>query len=213
MRRWLVRGGACAAVGGVVTVLLSWASMLWADFPAVPPGMAPVSITNPVWPRPVPADWPAKPQRAIPSSTALLHGWVAEAREPTKIPGRDKIWTQQLIATGWPCPALEAEFQVAGSLGMSTKMEWLGTWKPGFVESLHPLSTDRARLPLRPVWAGLLVDVAVWGLVCYAAVFAWSDVRRWRRVRGGRCVGCGYDLRGLGDGTACPECGSSSMAA
>ena len=33
-----------AMVGGVVTVLLSWASMLWADFPAVPPGMAPVSL-------------------------------------------------------------------------------------------------------------------------------------------------------------------------
>ena len=33
-----------------------------------------------------------------------------------------------------------------------------------------------------------------------------GPVRRWWRVRHGRCVFCGYDLRGSRSG-ACPECG------
>ena len=36
---------------------------------------------------------------------------------------------------------------------------------------------------------------------------AWRRAARWRRLRRGRCGGCGYDLRGSGG--RCPECGEA----
>jgi len=207
--RWIARAAICLVTGFVLSVVVSWACMLWVDFPAVPPGPAPVSIANPVWPRRVPQDWPAKPDRAIPCATAFLSGWVSESRQPGKVPGRDNIWSQQVIGAGWPLSPLEMEFQGVGSVGGTFKMTWLGEWKPEVLLSLRPLSPDRARLPLRPNWAGLVVDVLAWGLMWYATAFLWSDVRHWRRLRHGRCVRCGYDLSGLNPGLACPECGST----
>jgi hypothetical protein len=64
------------------------------------------------------------------------------------------------------------------------------------------------RLPCIPLWPGFLVDTAFWG---GAAFLVWSGrggagfVRRGVRRRRGRCVGCGYELKGL---AVCPECGS-----
>jgi hypothetical protein len=43
------------------------------------------------------------------------------------------------------------------------------------------------------------------------AAFWWGrDLRAWRRVRAGRCRGCGYDRRGLAEKAVCPECGAGS---
>ena len=52
-----------------------------------------------------------------------------------------------------------------------------------------------------PLWAAVLVL----GLV--PAARAW---RRMRRVPGGHCAGCGYDLRGNESGV-CPECGRPAV--
>lgn len=51
------------------------------------------------------------------------------------------------------------------------------------------------------------MNVVAWGFGCYVVVFGWWDLRRWKRKRAGRCVGCGYDAVGLGEGVVCPECG------
>jgi len=50
------------------------------------------------------------------------------------------------------------------------------------------------------------INWLIYFTVLSAPVAGWVWVRRWRRVRRGRCASCGYDLRGLGGGT-CPECG------
>lgn len=66
-------------------------------------------------------------------------------------------------------------------------------------------------------WAtGVLVRVVVWPLAAGALLSGWlmvlSGHRAARRARVGACVGCGYDLSGLGTGAVCPECGRGEMA-
>jgi hypothetical protein len=63
-----------------------------------------------------------------------------------------------------------------------------------FHSSVHP-SYVEAWVPL---WAWLLADGGI-------TVLAWRRWRRWRPP--GFCPKCGYDLRGLASGSACPECG------
>lgn len=65
-------------------------------------------------------------------------------------------------------------------------------------------------IPFRPLWLGLLGNVAAYGL---AAVLLVQTFRGWRRAyrrENGRCIGCGYELAGL---AACPECGREAVAA
>ncbi|MEK6800149.1 MAG: hypothetical protein AABZ12_14395 [Planctomycetota bacterium] len=47
---------------------------------------------------------------------------------------------------------------------------------------------------------------AVFLATCGGLPIAQGPVRRWWRVRHGRCVACAYDLRGTHSGR-CPECG------
>lgn len=66
------------------------------------------------------------------------------------------------------------------------------------------------KLPTRPVWSGLIANVALFGLPGYLLVgFFWG--RRIARQRRGCCLRCGYSLRGLrGDTIICPECGAAA---
>ena len=53
-----------------------------------------------------------------------------------------------------------------------------------------------------PLWLFAVLAAVPW------LVDGWRGCRAWRRRRGGRCPGCGYDRRGTSDGAACPECGA-----
>jgi hypothetical protein len=63
--------------------------------------------------------------------------------------------------------------------------------------------------------SGRWVDVPYWMPFLLAAAplaFAARTARQRRlRLRRGRCVSCGYDLRGIGE--RCPECGTPTAAA
>ena len=69
-------------------------------------------------------------------------------------------------------------------------------------------------LPIRPIWPGLLLNTAFYGVIVWMLWFTMGLVRRntraRRRRRHGLCVGCGYDLRGGAIGSLCPECGEGS---
>ena len=69
------------------------------------------------------------------------------------------------------------------------------------------LTSSATRIvPLRPVWPGFLGNTVLYAVVAMGMIgCSWFVRRGYRRWRG-RCIACGYDLRGDLD-RGCPECG------
>jgi hypothetical protein len=88
------------------------------------------------------------------------------------------------------------------------------TTTPGPVPAPAPAPTPtaqpRTRMPMRPIWRGLVVNTLVFagaiGVLHWLAVWPLRLTREVSRVRGGRCIECGYDL-GYDYLHGCPECG------
>jgi hypothetical protein len=102
---------------------------------------------------------------------------------------------------GWPCVAaysIDAPGR-NGQVAYGLPVPWRAVRRPNWA------SDGNAVLPLRPIWAGIGINVAFFGSVNFALLAAPGIIRRHRRRRGGRCVVCGYDKRGL---SSCPECGT-----
>jgi len=66
-------------------------------------------------------------------------------------------------------------------------------------------------IPYGPIWVGLLADWA-----CFSAasmlILSFGALRRIFRARRGLCTRCAYDLKGLPQGSPCPECGAGTSA-
>jgi hypothetical protein len=69
------------------------------------------------------------------------------------------------------------------------------------------LASEDVELPTNFIWPGFLVDTAFWGGAAFMVWSAPGFVRRGVRRRRGRCVRCGYELKGL---AVCPECGGGA---
>jgi hypothetical protein len=68
-----------------------------------------------------------------------------------------------------------------------------------------------AAIPLRPIWAGLAMNTAVYASCWIGVLGLLAAWRRARAGRHGRCRSCGYDLGGLPAGAVCPECGTCGV--
>lgn len=114
---------------------------------------------------------------------------------------------------GFPMRALEARqigftrastlepppFRSRGMIRLPLPPDWVYRW----------INVYPHVLAYWPVWPGILVNAAVYGL---ALAMAWRTLRRLRaarRIRRGRCASCAYELAGL---EVCPECGRDVAA-
>lgn len=126
-------------------------------------------------------------------------GWQRErivARRPT-IPGTHG--TLHRVGAGWPLHCMEGHWRRfeghAGDEYIAQLPEW-----PGVQRNASP------RIPLRPMWAAVLLNAVLLGLPLHLA-FAYYGMRRTLRRRRGQCVHCGYDLRNSPQ-QRCSECGA-----
>jgi hypothetical protein len=147
----------------------------------------------------------------VPPEQAAVFGNPQSYRLPSWAirPGPEK--DPQAIVTyawGWPARALcGTEFRhlnYAGDgkyLGHTETLSGFLTTRNGILGDAH------GALPVRPYWFGFAVDTLAYGALALAMIAAPGMVRRRVRSWRGRCVACGYDLKGAGSGV-CPECGA-----
>lgn len=150
-----------------------------------------------------------------------MHAWVWHRVDPaeTRWPIPDEIgrdpspwWAAgfdareepqvQTMAAGWPL--LAARHVTAYDDASTGPGQTRGEYNTRIL--------GRSRLiPTEPVWLGLAGNTIFYAGATIALVVLVRVLRRARRRRGNRCVGCGYDLSG--GGSVCPECGCAVVAA
>lgn len=117
------------------------------------------------------------------------------------------------VAGGWPLRAMSylswyGEFYPPNvPMSKSTRLDVDG------IEFGWCVATATARrgalvLPLRPIWPGLVADVAFWSFAVFFGRLGVRWLRARRRRRRGLCEVCAYPRTGLPPDRACPECGT-----
>jgi hypothetical protein len=207
MRRMAIRMAVCFAAGVALTVLMT-AWLVWRTEFMLFRGREAVAAVRPGW---LPGSWPD------PVDAKRMHGLrLGHRREQTRFPGVaiGGVSTSAVFVEradyGWPLPVAgmyTCAFATSGGRVPDGKSvtEFFGEFEraAGWRQGWQPSWSKR----FVPVWprVGLVLNSLLFGAVLCAAWTAPGVVRRRRRVRGGRCVACGYDLRGSAAG--CPECG------
>ena len=68
--------------------------------------------------------------------------------------------------------------------------------------------TANRELPLGPIWPGLAINTILYAALLWLLTLGPFTLRRVLRRKRGRCIKCGYDLRGA-EHEVCPECGAA----
>jgi hypothetical protein len=121
------------------------------------------------------------------------------------------------LEVGWPVPCFVAVYatynedvQIAGGrvlrgldLDSTDALEWLrpDSGISGWGYTILPTSVE---------WRPFALNLAAWTAAAWCVLSlpaVWRGSHRSIRRRAGRCVRCGYDIRGV---TICPECGATA---
>ncbi len=226
MRRTIIVISLCLLLGTITSVVIAWWFVLWSDFGGSSyevrefevngwygvveksPGFVGVSAANPndhgetvVWDV-------LSAQRGFSRSPAALPSWV-DFSEP---PGE----TSEIItrAIGWP-------WQCLHSISERRERRLIWEWDfedHGMLLGENPLTNvskswiDPRRLPVAPLWIGMLGNTAVFGAGWFVIALTGLPWRWWRvrrRRKRNLCQHCGYDRRSSTSPERCSECGRS----
>lgn len=131
--------------------------------------------------------------------------WPSWAAQPVAPPA-DTATFDRWIAHGWPCRCVRVHYAsvfAAGARPVSTSEVRIPTqlpdakWGSGWAAPRD--------LPVVPVWAGLVVNAAVFSLLWALACWVWRSSRRARAARRRLCPACKYPR---GASARCSECGA-----
>ena len=107
---------------------------------------------------------------------------------------------RELIDVNWAIS--DDGFEWAIPLDLKNKLSRATTSRTGSSRDIKPAKL----LPLRPMWPGFAINTVLYSLALLVSYSLWWLSRRFIRNLRGRCLKCGYDLRGkLTSG--CSECG------
>jgi hypothetical protein len=138
----------------------------------------------------------------------------------------DPHQSMNVVQVGWPLPCFQSEERITvagrtaeGDLqekqgGTSwmiphqpierTSGQWSATLRGGPAPAIP--SSPLPFVPLRPLWLPLGINMTLYLAVAAVIVLAPGAIRTLVRLRKGRCLSCGYDVREL---VVCPECGGA----
>ena len=154
------------------------------------------------WSRGVPQDWPRPYSRTL--FQGFGHNTLSESVLLT-VGHRGVRYELAMHRAGWPVLAVGCTERVRERYDKSG-FNPLERTTDGFTFPFLWSGDDRTSvLPVLPLFTGFLVDTVFYGVL---ASVVWSTpgfVRRRVRRRRGRCLRCGYELKGL---VPCPECGA-----
>ena len=112
-----------------------------------------------------------------------------------------------VVWAGWPCVSMDGAFWLAPNVDGKRSL-WVLPWEPNHNQLL---------IPYRPIWPGFAINTVFYAVLLWMLWRSPFVVRRIIRRKRGRCINCGYDLRGTsgvnsggGGGGVCSECGAQS---
>lgn len=112
-----------------------------------------------------------------------------------------------IFEAGWPLRALWGWTRIGPNADGYGLERW-GLVRVPLLFDLPPSPPPNSKeFPLRPVWPGFALNMALFSAAAGLLWLGPGFVRRRVRRRRGRCASCGYDRAGLAAETACPECG------
>jgi len=106
---------------------------------------------------------------------------------------------------GWPLLALKCEYDPSATGGTTARARSgieTSAFRMTDVNGVRYMKT----LPVLPIWVGFVGNTVFYATVWFALTLGFRLARGSVRHRRGRCLSCGYDLRGDFD-AGCPECG------
>jgi hypothetical protein len=221
VKRWAFTILLFLVLGAIVNVAVAWALVACVNLTKSPrlvglagdgvsrwQGMAHASIggylfTSTWWPNNLPPFATQAPKAAIvPEWAPVGHvsPWTAQDTD------RNKTHNDLIDARGWPMLSL---------LSWEEHHEGTTTRRAGIDLKFWPWHVANGRtvsrvLPTRPIWPGVAINTVFYAGVLWLLFGAPFALRKWRRIKRGFCVKCGYDLRQQpSDSSVCPECGTT----
>ena len=196
----MTRVAAWLLVGGMLTIASAWMSACWARHLAMTLANVVDGTRHDAWPFAMPdTRYRQMDMSVIPRwcQDRYITGWWV----PDSVigPGANK-WGEGL-AEGVP-------FRALGTFSVRSEGAWPQDSEFGIV--LPIAAMHRPTLPLYPLWPGFALNTLFYAALAWGVWQVPLVIRRRRRRSKGKCVRCGYDLKGLGVGGVCPECGNAS---
>jgi hypothetical protein len=220
MRRRLVTICVCLLLGAIVNVAVAWGLSLWGKLP----WSAQIEFleqTPPDLEEFVPPNWVDSNTHVVmrPLKRSSIAGLkiiqltsISVSIGPGQIT-RPVPRVLHLQRAGWPLLALECTGHLEWKDSPSNGDQILvPRWHAGFnvgsafsprTEDLYCPTYERP-LPLQPLWPGFAINTVFYAAIVWLLFAVPGRIRRFIRIRRGRCGACGYPI---GTSDVCTECG------
>ena len=204
MGRCLIRVPLLLVLGAITTIAVAWVCAAWLSIDQGVPGrFTSVEVRDELW------ETLYVQKRFGHTRTNFIRGSEHYDASTDQLIGSsgppDAMW--QETSAGWPWRALRCEREAIAIIVPNR----FGYIRNTSAQTQHDIvlsggGIDWRVLPYEPVWPALIGNVLVHSAAWCAIIIGLFALRKVIRTRRGRCIKCGYDLRGDFD-SGCPECG------